>query len=51
MAKLVSRAESVMSRIALLLSLAAAGLKVGGCPLGDYSSNGYCVPNTSGNSL
>ena len=23
--------------------------KVGGCPLGYYSSSGYCVPSTSGN--
>ena len=24
--------------------------KVGGCPLGYYSSGGYCVPSSSGNS-
>ncbi|MCP9876596.1 hypothetical protein [Cyanobium sp. A2C-AMD] len=25
--------------------------KVGGCPLGNYSSGGYCVPSASGNTL
>ena len=24
--------------------------KVGGCPLGYYSSGGYCVPSSGGNS-
>ena len=56
-------AESVMARFVLLISLSAAGLahpvlaqqpvqplpKVGGCPLGYYSSSGYCVPSKSGN--
>jgi hypothetical protein len=52
-----------MARFALLLSLAAVGLvvpalaqqpvqplpKVGSCPLGYYSSAGYCVPSASRN--
>jgi hypothetical protein len=55
---------SVMARFALLLSLAAVAVggpalaqqpvqplpKVGSCPLGYFSSGGYCVPSKSGNS-
>jgi hypothetical protein len=53
-----------MARFALLLSLAAVAVggpalaqqpvqplpKVGSCPLGYFSSGGYCVPSKSGNS-
>jgi hypothetical protein len=53
-----------MGRTPLLIALAVSALaagsglaqqpvrpipKVGGCPLGYYSSGGYCVPSSSGN--
>ena len=55
---------SAMGRNPLLIAFALAALaagnglaqqpvrplpKVGGCPLGYYSSGSYCVPSTSGN--
>ena len=53
-----------MGRTPLLIALAVSALaagsslaqqpvrplpKLGGCPLGYYSSGGYCVPSSSGN--
>ena len=57
--------QKTLGRNRLLLACAIAALaagsalaqqpvqplpKVGGCPLGYYSSGGYCVPSSSGNS-
>ena len=61
----VSMPQKTLGRNRLLLACAIAALaagsalaqqpvqplpKVGGCPLGYYSSGGYCVPSSGGNS-
>ena len=61
----VSMHQKTLGRNPLLFACAIAALaagsalaqqpvqplpKVGGCPLGYYSSGGYCVPSSSGNS-
>ena len=60
----VSMPQKTLGRNRLLLACAIAALaagsalaqqpvqplpKVGGCPLGYYSSGGYCVPSSGGN--